>query len=467
MHVGDVLMGAADRWAHEHDQIPSASVRMSTARIAEATAGEVFGREVEVDGASIDSREIAPGQLFVPIVAERDGHDFIGAAVAAGAGAYLSAGPIEAGTAVVVEDTGRALTALGSAARRRLEGPVVGVTGSVGKTSLKDIMRAVGAGTWATHASTRSLNNELGVPLTLLNAPEGTELTVVEMGARGIGHIADLCTVAAPTVGIVTVVAGAHLEQFGDLDGVARAKGELIESLPSEGLAVLNADDPRVASMATRGPARVLTFGVERGEVRASGIVLDDELRARFTLHSPWGAVAVALSVAGEHQVVNALGASAAALGLGATLESVVEGLTRAELSPGRMQVSTLPDGTRLIDDSYNANPASMAAALRALAGTRSDIRIAVLGTMAELGSNAQSLHEQTAVLAGSLGIVVVAVAEPRYGSGAVHVDSPTQAAEHLADRLGTSATVLVKASRSAGLERVVATLEARAQAGR
>ncbi|NLD78129.1 MAG: UDP-N-acetylmuramoyl-tripeptide--D-alanyl-D-alanine ligase [Acidimicrobiales bacterium] len=435
---------------------------MSSSAIAEATGGEVFGREVVVSGAGIDSRTIEPDQLFVPVVAERDGHDFIGAAVAAGAGAYLSAGPIEAGTAIVVDDTRRALTALGSAARERLAGPVVGVTGSVGKTSLKDIMRAVGASTWATHASVRSLNNELGVPLTLLNAPDATELTVVEMGARGVGHVAELCAVARPTVGIVTVVAGAHLEQFGDLDGVALAKGELIEALPGDGLAVLNADDARVSAMASRGPARALTFGTTGGEVRASEIALDDDLRPRFTLHSPWGGAAVRLSVAGEHQVLNALGAAAAALGLGATVDAVVDGLARAELSPGRMHVSSLADGTRIIDDAYNANPTSTEAALRALAGTRSEVRVAVLGTMAELGPEAEGLHAQTAELAASFGIIVVAVAEERYGSGAIHVDGPEAAVREVAGRSGPGTAVLVKASRSAGLERVVAGLVGR-----
>lgn len=429
---------------------------MTTTQIAEATGGEVFGREVEVDGAGIDSRAIVPGQLFVPIVAERDGHDFIGSAVSAGAAAYLSAGPIEAGTAVLVSDTRSALTDLGRSARESLTGPVVGVTGSVGKTSLKDLMRSVGGTTWITHASTRSLNNELGVPLTLLNAPDDTELTVVEMGARGVGHIAELCAVAQPTVGIVTVVAGAHLAQFGDLDGVARAKGELIESLPADGLAVLNADDPRVLAMSQRGPARVVSFGIRSGEVQAGSVILDDRLRASFTLSSPWGSVPVRLSVAGEHQVVNALGAAAAALGLGASVEAVAEGLARAELSPGRMHVVTLGDGTTLIDDAYNANPTSTAAALRALAGSKPERRVAVLGTMAELGPDAEALHLEIAALANSLGISVVAVAEPRYGDGVRHVPAVAEAVEVMGETSGSDVAVLVKGSRSAGLERVV-----------
>lgn len=215
--------------------VRSGAVRLTTTEVARATNGEVFGRDTTVDGASIDSRTIEPGRLFVPVVAERDGHDFIAAAVGAGAAAYLTAGPIEAGTAVLVDDTTQALGRLGSLARTRLEGHVVGVTGSVGKTSLKDLLGAVAATTWPTHVARGSFNNELGVPITLLDAPDGTGFTVVEMGARGQGHVAQLCEVARPTVGVVTVVAGAHLEQFGSLDTVAAAKGELVEALAPEG----------------------------------------------------------------------------------------------------------------------------------------------------------------------------------------------------------------------------------------
>lgn len=432
-------------------------MRFTTSEVAEATRGEVFGRETGIDRVAIDSRLVEPGDLFVPIVAERDGHTFIAAAVSAGAAAYLTAGPIEAGTAVRVGDTSAALTDLGVHARRRLAGEVVGITGSVGKTSLKDLIASVASTTWSTHSSQGSFNNELGVPLTLANAPEDTTVTVVEMGARGVGHIAALCAVARPTVGIVTVVAGAHLEQFGSLATVAIAKGELVESLPANGLAVLNADDDLVSAMATRSQAQVVTFGRTRGEVRATHVELGADLRARFELHSPWGTVSVLLGVAGEHQVTNALGAAAAALALGATTEAVAHGLGRATLSTGRMHLLTLANGTRVIDDSYNANPTSMAAALRSLAALDAHARVAVLGTMAELGDGAEADHAGIAALAGELGLQVIAVGEPRYGRGVIHVDTPTDAVSALDDLARSSSTaVLVKASRSAGLERVV-----------
>ena len=441
-------------------------MRFTTSEVADATGGEVFGRETEVDGVAIDTRLVTPGQLFVPIVAERDGHDYLSAAAAAGAAAYLTAGPIEAGTAIRVADTADALTALGAHARARLPDRVVGVTGSVGKTSLKDLLAAAAASTWVTTASVGSFNNELGVPLTLANAPAGTDCTVVEMGARGIGHIAALCAVARPTVGVVTVVAGAHLERFGTLEGVARAKSELVRSLPATGTAVLNADDPLVAAMAEETDAAVVTFGTKgAGDVQAVGIELDDRLRPRFGLHSPWGEVAVGLAVAGRHQVTNALGAAAAALAMGATPEAVAEGLAGATLSAMRMDLRTTASGALVLDDAYNANPTSMRAALDALAALAVGRRFAVLGTMHELGPDGAAEHAAVAEHARRLGITVLAVGERAYGADTEPHQTAADADEAVAilrsKRLADGDAVLVKASRAAGLERIVAALRA------
>lgn len=438
-------------------------MRFTTSELAEATGGDVFGRPAEVDGVAIDSRLVTGGQLFVPLVAERDGHDFIRSAIAAGAPAYLTSGPIEAATTILVDDTAAALTDLGAHARDRLAGPVVGITGSVGKTSTKDLLAAVAATTWRTSASVGSFNNELGVPLTLANAPDDTELAVVEMGARGRGHVALLCDIARPTVGVVTVVAGAHLEQFGSIEEVAAAKSELVAALPADGFAVLNADDPLVAAMAGVTSATVVTFGVHGGEVRAEAVDVDGDLRAGFTLRSPWGSAPVRLGIAGAHQVVNALGSAAAALALGATVEAVARGLGAGRLSAMRMDLWTRADGLRVLDDSYNANPTSMVAALDALARLGGGRRVAVLGTMAELGADAEAVHVVVAHAAAARGIEVVAVAEPRYGTaGVTPVDGPDEAADLLAGRgLGAGDAVLVKASRSARLERVVARLRA------
>ena len=236
-------------------------MRCSAAELTAHLGGELVGPDVTVEGASIDSRTTRPGQLYVPIVAERDGHAFIPAALAAGAPACLTAQKPVSGTAIRVEDTAAALLRLGELARGRVGG-AIGVTGSVGKTTTKDLLAGCLASTFPTAASERSFNNELGLPLTLLNAPDDTRWAVLEMGARHVGDIARLAAVARPDVGVVTSVEMAHVEHFGDLDGVARAKGELVAALPAAGLAVLNADDPRVRAMASRSACPVLGYGV-------------------------------------------------------------------------------------------------------------------------------------------------------------------------------------------------------------
>ncbi len=440
-------------------------MHFTTAELAAATGGTAIGAEVAIDGAGIDSRTLTPGQLFVPIVAERDGHDFLPAALAAGAPAYLTSRddtPPPAGVgAVRVPDTALALRALGRAARERIGGRVVGVTGSVGKTSTKDLLAGVLETTYRTAASAKSFNNELGLPLTLVGAADGTEAAVLEMGARGVGHVATLCEIAAPTVGVLTRVEGVHLENFGSLEAVARTKGELVESLPADGIAVLNADDPNVAAMAGCTAARVLTYSAlgASADLTATGVALDDQLRASFILHSPWGSIPIRLAARGEHQVGNALAAIAAGAALGVDLAHIAQGLYDAALSGLRMELAHTASGFTVINDAYNANPTSMAAALRALAQLDAPRRVAVLGTMAELGADADAAHRGVAELAASLGIAVVAVDEPRYGSGVDHVADASAAADHVIE-LGAPLAVLVKGSRVAALERVAELLD-------
>jgi UDP-N-acetylmuramoyl-tripeptide--D-alanyl-D-alanine ligase len=433
-------------------------MRIRCSELAAAVGGRLDGPDVVVDGASVDSRTVRPGQLFVAVVAERDGHAFVADAVAAGAVAYLAS---ESGSvaevpaaAVVVEDTVAALQAAGRLARDRLGGPVVGITGSVGKTSVKDLLAGVLSRRRVTAASARSFNNELGVPLTLLDAPDDTEVAVVEMGARGIGHIALLCDIAAPTIGVVTRVAAAHTEEFGSLDAIAQAKGELVEALPVDGTAVLCAFDERVAAMAARTSARVVTFGAG-GDVVAEEVRLDDELRPRFHLRTPWGEVDdVELATRGLHQVDNALAAAAAALACGLDLPDVAAGLAEAQLSPWRMELGVAPGGGRVLNDAYNANPASTEAALHALAALPAARRVAVLGIMAELGDQGPAAHEAVAALAGALGVEVVAVAAPAYGEAAHVTHVPDlDAALAAVGPLGRDDAVLVKGSRVAGLE--------------
>ena len=425
--------------------------------MAEAAGGALVGEDTEVEGAVNHSQVVVGGELFVAVVSDRDGHDFIADALERGAAAYLTSRPPVGGTAVVVADTQAALLDLGRAARRRLPDRVVGVTGSVGKTSVKDLLAAALAPRFRVAASAGSFNNELGVPLTLLNAPDDAEALVVEMGARGPGHVALLCEVAAPTVAVVTRVAAAHTAVMGDLERIARSKGELVEALPASGTAVLNAADPRVAAMASRTAATVVRFGAG-GDVVAEEVRLDDELRPSFRLRSPEGDADVRLGVAGHHQVDNALAAAAAAVAVGASLDDVVTGLASARLSPMRMALGRAPSGVVVLNDAYNANPASMAAGLRALAALPARRRLAFLGTMAELGERAVSDHRDIAALAAELGVQVVAVGEPAYGVEVV--PDVAAAASRAADLgLGEGDAVLVKASRVARLERLAEAL--------
>ncbi|HEX2274418.1 MAG TPA: UDP-N-acetylmuramoyl-tripeptide--D-alanyl-D-alanine ligase [Acidimicrobiales bacterium] len=434
-------------------------MRWRAQEVAAAVGGTRDGPDVEITGVTVDSRRVRGGELFVPVRAVRDGHDFVGAAVDAGAAAYLTEREPGAGraTAILVPDTVAALAALGEAARRRLPDRVVGVTGSAGKTSTKDLLAAALDRAFPTAASERSFNNELGVPLTLANAPEGTEVAVVELGARGPGHIRWLCGLARPTIGVVTNVGLAHTEMLGSLEGVAAAKSELVAALPASGWAVLNADDERVAAMAAATAARVLTFGVTKGEVRATGLVVDDELRPAFRLRSPWGEAEVRLEARGAHHAANAAAAAAAALAAGAPLDKVVEGLAGARLSPWRMELARAAAGGVVLNDAYNANPSSTEAALRALAAIPAERRVAVLGPMLELGEHSVPAHRRMGELARELGIDrVITVGAPAYGGE--DVAGPDEAAL-LVGTVGRGHAVLVKGSRAAGLERLAAAL--------
>lgn len=441
-------------------------LRVST--IAAAAGGRLVGPDVEVRGASFDTRTLRAGELFVPLVAERDGHDFIDAAIAAGAAAYLTSRPVgstrpAAGgdgadvPAIEVADTAAALMTIAADARRRLDVPTVGVTGSVGKTSTKELIAAAVGAQRRVTANERSFNNEQGLPVTILGAADDTEVLVLEMGMRGFGEISRLCDVGAPTVGVITRVGAAHAGRLGGIAGVARAKAELVEALPPDGVAVLNADDPLVAAMVDRTRAGVLTFGTTRSaDVAVDELMLDALARASFTARTPWGAVAVQLAVSGEHMALNALAALAVAGTLGVDLESAAAALGRTQLADGRMTVHRLANGARVIDDAYNANPTSVAAGLQALAAMAADRRVAVLGLMAEL-DDPLSEHREIAALAAALDIELLAVDTDLYGKPPV---AAVDVAAALGE-LGSGAAVLVKGSLVAGLQAVAARLVA------
>lgn len=439
-------------------------MRFTRVEVAAAVGGSLTGSDGLIEAVSIDSRTMPDGALFVPIVAERDGHQYI-AAIHGRAAAWLSAHPVGTEGEIAVGDTTEALQRLGSYARTRLPDKVVGVTGSSGKTSTKDLLAAVLRAHGPAAASERSFNNELGVPLTLANAPDDSFAAVIEMGARGVGHIATLCEMARPTVGIVTNIGTAHRELFRSAHSTALAKGELLQALPPSGTAVLNRDDDMYEVLRGLCGARLLSFsadGSSGADFRATGIALDDDLRPRFRVHTPWGDADVRLGARGRHQVANALAAAAAALSIGCTVDEVVEGLATSALSGMRMELVTLASGARILNDAYNANPASTAAALDALAAIPAQRRFVVLGTMAELGEHADAFHGETGERVRKAGLDgAIAVGAPSYGLLDVDdVDGAIVALQSLgAPQDGD--VILVKGSRVAGLERLVAALTA------
>jgi UDP-N-acetylmuramoyl-tripeptide--D-alanyl-D-alanine ligase len=441
------------------------AVRFRASDVAAATGGRLVGADVELDGASFDSRALAAGNLFVPIVAARDGHAFIAAAAAAGAPATLTAeGPDRATAAgiaaIEVADTSAALMDLAAWAVRRLDAIVVGITGSVGKTSTKDLAAAAMAAGRRVVANDRSYNNEQGLPVTVLGARGDTEVLVLEMGMRGFGEIARLCAVAPPQVGVVTAVAAAHTERLGGIDGVARAKAELIAALPADGVAVLNGDDHRVAAMASLTSARAITFGhAPTAEVAIERLVLDELARASFRLRTPWGRVELHLGASGRHMAANAAAAIAAAGAIGVDVAAAADAVSGAQLSASRMAVHRLASGAVVIDDAYNANPTSMAAAFDALAAMPAGRRVAIVGEMAELDDPAPA-HRAIAQRAAELGIELVAVGTDLYGT------EPCADAVAAVEPLDAGTAVLVKASRVAALDRVAARLLAGPAAG-
>jgi UDP-N-acetylmuramoyl-tripeptide--D-alanyl-D-alanine ligase len=441
-------------------------IPMTLAEIAAAVGGAVDGpADLVVDGpAYVDSRSPVPGGLFVAVVGERvDGHDY-----AAGAHAVLGSRATGA-PSVLVDDP---VVALGRLARHvvdRLDATVLALTGSQGKTGTKDYLAQVLATAGPTVATAGNNNNEIGVPLTVLRADETTDYLVVEMGARGIGHIAYLCEIAPPRVAAVLNVGTAHVGEFGSRDAIAVAKGEIVEALPPDGTAVLNSRDDLVAPMASRTRARVLTFGHD-ADVGSRGYEDDDLGRLSFELGYAGGWQPVRLRQSGAHQVENALAAAAMAIAVGVPLPQVATALSAAEsASPMRMELHERADGLIVINDAYNANPASMTSAVEALSliGRRRGRRtVAVLGEMLELGDQSRVGHRQVGQVVGQLGVdVLVAVGEAAatIADGASRVDSwngeailtagRDEALLWVRENVAAADVVLVKASRGAALE--------------
>lgn len=452
-------------------------IPFTLAEVAEAVGGELQGAaETIVTGVTLDSRSVQPGDLFVAVPGERvDGHGFIDAAIAAGAAAVLGQ-QLGSAPGVVVADSTAALGQLAAALLARLgQLTTVAMTGSSGKTSTKDLLSQVLADDGETIAPPGSFNNELGLPLTVLQCTQTTKYLVLEMGARGVGHISYLCGIATPDVGIVLNVGSAHVGEFGDRDAIARAKSEIVTALSPEGVAVLNADDSRVAAMVAVTPARVVTFG-ESGaaDVRLSDLTLDALARPSFTLHYGSESASVQLSLSGEHMAANAAAAAAAAMAVGLPLQQVAQSLSAANSrSRWRMEVGHSAEGVTVINDAYNANPESVRAALKSLAAMAGEGRTwAVLGEMLELGDESVEQHDAIgrlvvrldiakliAVGEGARPIHMGAAHEGSWGDESMWVPDVESALDVLRSQLAPGDVVLVKASRAVGLERVAAAL--------
>jgi UDP-N-acetylmuramoyl-tripeptide--D-alanyl-D-alanine ligase len=388
------------------------------ARVLNASLDGVPDPEALVTGPSaVDSREVAPGGLFAATVGARvDGHDYAAKAVAGGAVAVLASRSVGV-PAIVVEDVQAALGVLARHVLARLDCTVIALTGSVGKTTTKDLLAQILEPHAPTVSTDRSFNNELGLPLTVLRADAGTRYLVLEMGAGRKGDLVYLTSIAPPQVGLVLNVGAAHVSRMGGgLADVAEAKGELVEALTPDGYALLNADDPYVMGMAERTKARIVQYGRSPGaNVRAEEVCLGEKARPAFDLVTPSGRARITLDLIGEHHVANALGAAAAAATLELSTDEIAAGLNAAQRrSSGRFEITERPDGATIINDAYNANPESMRAGLhafRALAGSRRTI--AVLSAMGQQADASRSRHEEVGRLVAELGInVLIAVGE-------------------------------------------------------
>jgi UDP-N-acetylmuramoyl-tripeptide--D-alanyl-D-alanine ligase len=466
--------------ARQHEpRLGAGSPTLTAAELAAATGGRLLhSSDRPIRGGAVDSRQVRPGNLFVALAGERtDGHRYLGDAVDAGASALLvtdlpsdwAALASEGGpTIVAVPDTLLGLHAVASAWRTRFSPLVVGVTGSIAKTSTKEAAAAVLAERFVTLKSEGNANNEVGLPLTVLRLGPEHEAAVLEMGMYVGGEIAQLAAIARPRIGVVTSVREVHLSRIGSIEGVERAKGELVEALPADGVAVLNADDPRVLRMRDRTAARVLTYGFgPEADVRALDVVSAGLDGMRFTLATPVGSrVAVSTPALGRHGVHNALAAATVGLAAGMDLDPMAAGLARGWQAPHRDQV-VRAGAVTILDDSYNASPTSMIAALELLA-TLPGRHVAVLGEMRELGEAHERGHREVGAAAADLVDMVLVVGEnaagiaigaASLGEAVVVVPDRERALSELRDRLRPGDSVLVKASRGAELEWLVESL--------
>lgn len=432
---------------------------ITASEVASVAHGTLVGLDCEASGIAFDSRSLRRGEAFVALGGDADGHDYLSSAAAAGAPfAIVRRGKsIDALTCIEVDDCDAALTALGRHCRERLtatlDGRVIGITGSVGKTSTKDLVLAVLRSQFMNaHGPEKSLNNDIGVPVTIINSPEACDALVLEMGMRGFGEIARLCEVGRPQIGVITEVGDAHGERVGGVAGVIRAKAELLQALPESGIAIVNSDSVNAMKTVHNISAHVVTFGSsETASVRFEIVSVDERgcCTVRFTAENQ-SAVGV-VPLPGTHMASNAAAAVAVGISCGIGIGRCVEALANVQSAPQRMQWMTGPRGLRILDDSYNANPVSVAAALRTIAETPAARRCAVLGVMAEVTDSAAA-HQEIAALCRQLGIELLSLETDLYGTSAMTV---TQIVATLSE-LDSNNVVVVKGSRMAATERVV-----------
>ena len=446
---------------------------LTLSEAAVAFGGTLLYPDCRFRRVSTDTRRLRPGELFVALRgAHFDAHDFLSDAARQACGLVVE----RADKALllpqwVVPDTTRALGELATLARAQFSGPVIGITGSSGKTTVKEMTAAILRGLAPVLASRGNFNNHIGLPLTLLSGEPEQRFAVLEMGASATGEIAYLAGIARPSVAVVTNVLPAHIQGFGSLDGVARGKGEIYAALGPRGTAVFNLDlETRwLESWRASLPClEAVSFAVANpaADVTAADLRLDAEGRASFLLRAPAGEVPVSLQIPGRHNVANALAAAACALAAGADLAAVAAGLRAVLPAPGRMQIRRAARGARLIDDSYNANPGSVRAAIEALAAYRGR-RLLVLGDMAELGADAAAQHREIGAYARQLGIDGLCVCGPlsalaaeTFGAGGEVFADKEALGRALLDRLDADTTVLIKGSRAAGMEDIVRMLD-------
>jgi UDP-N-acetylmuramoyl-tripeptide--D-alanyl-D-alanine ligase len=442
-------------------------ISMQVAQAAAALQAQCSDGDAVFLGCSTDSRTCRRQQLFVALEGpHHDGHDHLGEAIERGAAAALVSRPVESSLPMIrVADTLQALGRLAGVWRDRFDLPVIGVTGSNGKTTVKEMLASILRGGSPLLATRGNLNNEIGLPLTLMELNADHRLAVIEMGANHPGEIARLARLARPHVGVITQCAPAHLEGFGSIEGVAQAKGELLVNLDADGTAVINADDafaPLWRRLA--GSRRCLTFAMDNcADVRAQWRL--EARGSRIEMATPVGGIEVRLGLPGRHNVANAAAATATAIAAGATREAIISGLEAMGPVPGRLELKSIDDDICIIDDTYNANPASLEAGLEVLAGFPGRHWL-VLGDMAELGDEAPDYHRQVAALVRDYHVDrLLTIGELSrlttisFGEGAHHHASIDALVASLGESLEPHTTVLVKGSRSMGMERVVAAL--------